>query len=51
LKTKPTHTHHEFQYLGELFSREDVSKSTIYTPGKLPGSIREESESEPNYFK
>jgi hypothetical protein len=51
LKEKPRHTHHEFTFLGELLHREALSDSANYNPGKLPKSIREENESEPDYFK
>lgn len=51
LKDKPKHTHHEFKFLGELMLREDVSEAAIHKTGKIPFSIREENESEPNYFR
>lgn len=51
LAQKPRHIHHEFKYLGELVQRQEIEDSAVYNPGKLPGSIREDSDSEPDYFK
>lgn len=51
LKNKPSHIHHEFGFLGELYDRKDLVNSTRYHPGTLPMSIREENEAEPNFFK
>jgi len=51
LQNKAKHVHHEFKFLGELMHRDEVKNSSIYRPGSLPASIREENESEPDYFK
>lgn len=48
LRTKTTHIHHEFSFLGDLFNRNNIN-SEGPDGGKLPGSIREESEAEPDY--
>ncbi|PBQ32287.1 hypothetical protein CNR22_11055 [Sphingobacteriaceae bacterium] len=51
LKSLPTHKHHEFSFLGDLVNRSEIKTLTKYSLGQLPGNIRDETESEPNFFK
>lgn len=46
----PTHTYAEFPFLGELFYRHWVDSLAPYRSERVPGSVREESDWEPNYF-
>jgi hypothetical protein len=51
LKGLPTHTHHEFPYLGTLYNRKDVEKLNPYNVIQVPESAREHSEYEPDLIK
>lgn len=51
LKKQRKHRHHEFQFLGDLMERDSVQAYAPATYGILPGSIREETEREPNFFR
>lgn len=49
LKSLPTHKHHEFTFLGEMYERKALHNRR-YGTGALPSSIREENDSEPDFF-
>ena len=51
LKGLPTHTHHEFPYLGTLYNRKDVESLSPYSIIRVPESAREPSEYEPDLIK
>lgn len=51
LSVNATHFHEEFKFLGELYSRGNVSAQAPYKLLTIPGSIREENDTEPNFFK
>ncbi|MEZ5038816.1 MAG: hypothetical protein R2828_02960 [Saprospiraceae bacterium] len=46
----PTHKYAEFPFLGELYYRHWVDSLAPYRSERVPGSVREENEWEPNYF-
>jgi hypothetical protein len=51
LKGLPTHTHHEFPYLGLLYNRSDVEKFAPFSFIRVPESAREPSNYEPDLIK
>jgi hypothetical protein len=51
LQNKPIHIHSEFPYLGNLYDRTEIKSATGNDPGKIPSSIREKNESEPDYLR
>lgn len=51
LKGLPTHLHSEFEYLGNLFEREEVDKLAPYLSIRPPSSAREKSSYEPDLIK
>jgi hypothetical protein len=46
-----THVHEEFKNFGELYSRKDLRELGPFKGAALPESIREENETEPDFFK
>lgn len=48
LKGFPTHTHHEFPFLGTLYDRKDVDEHSPYSYLRVPESAREYSAYEPD---
>jgi len=44
----PTHKHHEFPFLGELYHRNEIEKFTLVKSIPIPSSIREPNGLEPN---
>lgn len=47
----PTHTHSEFDYLGELYFRDEIDKLAPFVSIKAPSSAREKSPYEPDLIK
>jgi hypothetical protein len=46
----PTHTHDEFDYLGELYHRSDIESYAPFSGLEVSSHIREESETEVNHI-
>lgn len=51
LKSLKTHRNQEFDFLGELFDRNEVEKFAPFQSVPFPSSIREQNKNEPNIFK
>lgn len=51
LKNLRTHQHREFDFLGELYDRNEVEKFALLPSVPFPDSVREPNENEPNIFK
>jgi hypothetical protein len=50
LSFNTTHVHEEFKQFGDLYMRKDISDRSPYKSVQVPSSIREENETEPNFF-
>ncbi len=50
LKGFNTHVYHEYPFLGNLYYRDSIYAQSVYKPGRLPASIREHNNKEPNFF-
>ncbi len=46
-----THRHREFDFLGELYDRNEVEKFAPFKSVTIPKSVREPNENEPNIFR
>ena len=51
LKNNQTHTHHEFKYLIDLYTRSDIEKFSPFNSIRMPNDVREPSSFEPNLTK
>ncbi len=51
LKTLSTHYHREYEFMGELYNRDDVEKFSTVKSLPIPLSAREPNLKEPNIFK
>jgi hypothetical protein len=51
LSANTIHQHEEFKQFGDLYHRKDILGNGPYKNIPVPGNIREESTSEPNFFK
>jgi hypothetical protein len=51
LKNRPTHPHEEFKFLGDLYNRTYIDSIAPFNSLRVPQSVREPSEYEPNLFR
>lgn len=50
LRTYKPHIYHEYPFLGNLYYRDSIYPVSVYKHGKIPASIREQNNREPNFF-